>query len=104
MTDRPDRPDLDARWALVQAYVDGEADEQGRAAVDGDPELAAEAAAHQELRIELGRHAPSDPAVRERAIAAALAAFDALGHDSLATGTLPATVVAPPPAYLSARR
>jgi hypothetical protein len=61
---------------LVTAYLDGEATPEERAAVESDPQLAAEVERMRAVRSALQE--TGDPAAhaRERAIAAALAVFD----------------------------
>jgi len=82
------------REELVRAYVDGDLDEPGRAEIEADPGLQADVAAQREVRSALAGSEPPSHATRERAIAAALAVFDAPA----------AAPVAPPSASLASRR
>lgn len=85
------------RDLLVQAYLDGDADEAGRALVEADDDLLADVRAHEQIRAELRRIEPVADARRDRVLAAALSAFEE-------TRALAAPVAPPPPVSLAARR
>jgi hypothetical protein len=69
-------PTSDPRDELASALLDGESSAEEAARVAADPELAARVAAFEEVRSMLRAEVPSDPARRDAAVAAALAAFD----------------------------
>ncbi len=72
MNDDALHPDLE----LASASLDGDVSAEVRAQVAADPELAALAQAMAATRLELAAVAPPADAVREAALAAALAEFD----------------------------
>jgi hypothetical protein len=75
MTDMTDPHDDE----IASAHLDGAATDEERARVHGDPGLQARVAALGAVRDALQEPIPVDPAARDAAIAAALAAFDAEG-------------------------
>ncbi len=76
--------DLDPLDELLSACLDGTADETGRAAIDNDPASADRLARLRSIVAAVGEIPPPDPAERDNAISAALAAFD-----EITTGTAP---------------
>lgn len=81
----------DDQFELVSAYLDGAVTDEERARVESDEELLAAVRELRAISIEVSDAPPASPAVKEAAIAAALAEFDA----GAPTERMPAT---PPPA------
>ena len=81
--------DLPQSAELASAYLDGELDGPTRAAAAADPDVVAAADSMARVRAALGEIGPVDPAAKTRAIAAALAEFDAL-HSTSAAVIVPA--------------
>lgn len=106
MNDDPRIPELDDREALAaSAMVDGIADADERALVDGSPHLQAWVEDHRRMTAIL-QDVTVDGARRERSITAALAAFDELFHEQHAgrTGAAAAVPAAPAVTSLDAHR
>jgi hypothetical protein len=74
--DEPDAADL------ASAYLDGEASDDERARVEGDPALLAEVERLRRVRAAVAEVPPASAAARDAAVAAALAAFDELHGNS----------------------
>jgi hypothetical protein len=91
MTDMTDPNDDE----IASAHLDGATTAEERARVDGDPELQARVAALGAVRGAVHEPVPVDPAARDAAIAAALAAFDAEGAAAEASSGATVTPIAP---------
>jgi hypothetical protein len=83
----------DDQLLLASAYLDDDVDDAARARAEGDPDVLAEAARLRALRTALRDVEVPDPDRRERALAAALAAF--ADEPVARTGAPPAPVPLP---------
>jgi len=101
--------DLPQSAEMASAYLDGELDGPDRATAAADPEVGAAVDSFMRVRGALADVSPVDPSVKNAAIAAALAEFDATRSSStsvIVPMATPATTTAAaaPVVSLSSRR